>query len=443
MREVGFPLLVVALLIILNGVFVAAEFATVAASGRRLAQGDGGRTWTVRYVRRVLSSAASRDRYIAIAQLGITLATIGLGMYGEPSIAAWIYGPIEGLFGIGEGLAHTAGTVVAVVVLTYFHVVVGEMIPKAIALQAPERTAVGVARVMHLTGMLFYPLVALLNAVATALLRLLRIPVSGESRHYSSAELVHLIQESHEEGAVSEEEQRLIRNILDFGERQVRQVMVPRVRLRALPIDAGWEEAGRFLAEYRFTRYPVYRGHLDRVVGILHVKDFIRHDAAGEPVDLRALVRRVPRIPETLPIENLLESFRRLHVHMAIVVDEYGGTSGIVTLDDLLEEVVGEVDDEFGEPQPPEVEPLRDGRFLVDGALPLHRFNEHFGTALEAEESTTVAGFILERLKRVPVTDDEVTTETLILRVQEIEGQAIRRLLVEILAGGSDRGDET
>ncbi|MEX2535159.1 MAG: hemolysin family protein [Trueperaceae bacterium] len=429
MVNVLLPLLVIILLIVLNGVFVAAEFAIVAAPRPRHAQG-GKQSWASRYVRRVLSSTSSQDRYIAIAQLGITLATIGLGMYGEPAIAAWIYGPVERAFGISEAVAHTVGTVLAVLAMTYFHVVVGEMIPKALALQSPERTAMGVARPMYLTGIVFRPLVALLNGVGNALLRLFRVPLGGEARFYSPAELVHLVDESRGEGAVSEEEQQLIRNILDFGELEVRHVMVPRVKVACLSVDASWDQARSFIGEHQYSRYPVYQGDLDRVVGILHVRDFIKRDVAQEPSELRSLVRRVPRVPEAMPIERLLTSFKRLHVHMAIVVGEHGGTSGIVTLDDLLEEVVGDVEDEFDIGERPEVEEMADGTFLVDGGLPLYHFNERFATQLEAEESTTTGGFVLEQLKRVPRRGDEVSVQNLLLRVEEMEGLAIGRLLV-------------
>jgi CBS domain containing-hemolysin-like protein len=435
MSDVLLPLLVIALLIVLNGLFVAAEFSIVATRRARLAHGGQGQVWAVRYLSRILASAPAQDRYIAVAQLGITLATIGLGMYGEPSIAAWIYGPIERLFGVGESAAHSIGTVVAVLSMTYFHVVVGEMIPKALALQAPERVAIGVSRPMRASGLLFFPLVVLLSAVGNGLLRLLRVPTSGQARVYSAGELSYLVKESYEEGAVSEEEERLINNILEFGERQVRHVMVPRMRVKALSSDASWEEVRRLVAEKRYSRYPVYRNDLDEVVGILHAKDFIQQDlvlqdGVGEPADLLSLVRRVPKVPEAMPVERLLAAFKRLHVHMALVVEEHGGTGGIVTLDDLLGEVVGDVAGEPERDEAPEVEPLGDGSYLVDGGMQIHRFNERFGTSLAAEESTTIAGFVLERLKRVPEQGEEVLTDELALRVHGLEGLAVSRLRV-------------
>jgi CBS domain containing-hemolysin-like protein len=437
MSEVVLPLLVITLLILLNGLFVAAEFAIVAARRVRLEARARRGGWALGFVRRILGSAPLQDRYIAVAQLGITLATIGLGMYGEPSIAGWIHRPLARLGGIGEAAAHSIGSVVAVLLMTYFHVVVGEMIPKALALRAPERVALGVSRSMHVSGMLFLPLVALLTAVGNGLLRLFRIPLTGEARLYSPAELSRLVRESHEEGAVSEEEERLINNILEFGEREVRHVMLPRLRVEALPLDASWEDVRRTVARKRYSRYPVYRNDLDDVVGVLHAKDFIEHDllvqdGSADPADLRSLARRVPRVPEAMPVERLLAAFKRLHVHMALVVEEHGGTAGIVTLDDLLEEVVGEVAGEPEREEAPEVESLGDQAYLVDGAMQLHRFNERFETSLVAEESTTIAGFVLERLRRVPEQGEEVLTDGLALRVHELKGLAIARLRVEL-----------
>ena len=436
MLDVLFALLVITLLIVMNGVFVAAEFAIVATRKSRLPQGSAARSWAVRYLQRILSSASSQDRYIAIAQLGITLATIGLGMYGEPSIAGWVYRPIELLLGVSETVSHTIGTVVAVLLMTYFHVVIGEMIPKALALRAPETTALAVARPMYLTGALFRPLVALLNGTGNLFLRLLRLNASEGSRFYSATELIHLVDESRAEGAVSEEEQQLIHNILDFGELQVRHVMVPRPKVVGIPADAGWEQVRQVVNENGYSRFPVFQGELDRVVGILHVRDFIARDIAGGPAELSTLVRRVPKVPEAMRIERLLGSFKRLHVHMAVVVDEYGGTSGIVTLDDLLEEVVGDVEDEFDIGERPEVEEQADGSYLVEGGLPLYQFNERFEADLESQDSTTLGGFVLEQLKRVPNRGDEVEADGLLLRVEEMEGLAIGRLLVVRAEGG-------
>lgn len=446
MSAVLIPILVVILLVALNGLFVAAEFAIVGARAVRLDQdADGRGTSAHRYLKRVLDSPAGQDRYIAIAQLGITLATIGLGMYAEPAIAAWIYGPLEHLPGVGTTGAHAIGTVVAVAGLTYVHVVIGEMIPKALALQAPEATALRIARPMQITGVVFRPLVAVLNGVATLLLHLLRVPITeGAARLYSPEELVHLVRESHREGAVSESEQQIISNIFDFAERRVRDLMVPRTRVAALPLDAELADVEEKMNTLHYSRYPVYRDEIDHVVGIVHVKDVIKQRARGEPFDLRRLVRRVPRVPESMRAERLLAAFKRLHVHMALVVDEYGGTSGIVTLEDLLEEVVGEVEDEFDEAEPPELEPLGEGRYRVDGAMALYDLNEALELGLDSDDADTVAGLALEALQRAPEEGDEVEVDGVRLRLAQVEGLAIRALELELPPErGAEAGEAT
>lgn len=429
------PLAVVTFLILMNGLFVAAEFAIVGANRSRVEGMAEGGSRAARYVRRVLRNPANQDRYIAISQLGITLATIGLGMYGEPSIAGWLYGPLEDGLGIGTALAHTIGTVLAVVIMTYFHVVIGEMIPKALALQRPEATAVRVSPAMRLVGLFFRPAVLVLNGVSVALLKLLRIPTTGgEGRSYSPDELEQLVEESREGGELAESQQRLISNIFDFGERQVQQVMTPRTRVVGLPLDSGAGEIERAIRESKHTRLLVYDGDLDHVAGILHVKDFIqwqlRHDSEDTELDLESLVRRAPRVPESAPSEDVLAAFKRLRGHLAVVMDEYGGTAGIVTLEDLIEEVVGEVRDEFDPGEEPELQTLDDGSLLAYGDVLLEQVNERHGTRLDSEEFDTLAGLMIEELARPPSQGDVVNVDGASLEAVQVEGLAISRVRV-------------
>lgn len=431
MSEVAVPLLIITLLIVMNGVFVAAEFAVVASRRPRVEQLVKEKRGGARAVQRIISSTENQDRYIAVAQLGITLATIGLGMYGEPSIARWIYGPLERAFGVGETLAHTLGTVVAVTVMTYFHVVVGEMIPKAVALQNPESTALGVVRPMRLTRIVFYPLVALLNVVATGLLRLLGIPREGHGSRYTAQELARVVNESFEGGALRGAEQELLANIFDFGEREVYQVMTPRRRIRGVELNASPDEIWALFQESDHSRFPVYRGDLDHIIGVLHIKDFIKQQTQDSGAfDVEQLMRRAPRVPEGMPAENLLASFKRLKVHLAVVMDEFGGTAGIVTLEDLLEEVVGEAQDGFSET--PKVEIIAPGVLRVQGGVPLEELREHYALELASETAETVAGLVVDKLTRPPQTGDEIALGGLRLRAERVEGLAIETVIAEL-----------
>ena len=425
------PILVIIVLIILNGLFVAAEFAIVGSRRTRVDKYAEEGSAAARYVQRVLSSPENQDRYIAIAQLGITLASIGLGMYGEQSIAGWLYGPLERFGGLGYAASHTVGTIIAVSFLTYFHVVIGEMIPKALALQKPEETSFRVARPMRVVGTIFRPAVWALNGAGTLLLKAMRVPEpDAKSRVYTPQELELVVGESSEAGALESEQQELIANIFDFSERDVGQLMTPRPRVVGLSVDSTREDLGALIREGQHSRFPVFEGDLDHIVGLLHIKDFIRQQMQPEQpshFDLRSLVRRAPRVPEGMAAERLLESFKRLKVHMAVVMDEFGGTAGIVTLEDLLEEVVGEVQDEFDQETPP-VQRVDDNVLLVRGDVLLDDLNEHHGFDLSSETSDTVAGLLLDELGRPPEVGDEATLGEVHLKAEEVEGLVIRKV---------------
>ncbi len=430
MMSVLLPILVIIVLILLNGLFVAAEFAIVGSRRTRIEKYAEEGSSVARYVQRVLSSAENQDHYIAIAQLGITLASIGLGMYGEQSIAGWLYGPLERYGGLGYAASHTIGTIVAVAFLTYFHVVIGEMIPKALALQSPEKTSFQVARPMQVMGTVFYPAVWLLNGAGTLLMKALRIPEpDAHSRVYTPQELELIVGESSEAGALESEQQELIGNIFDFSERDVGQLMTPRPRVLGLSADSTKEDLINLIREGQHSRFPVYEGDLDHITGLLHIKDFIRQQTqqSAEPFDLRSLVRRAPRVPEGMAAENLLESFKRLKVHMAVVMDEFGGTAGIVTLEDLLEEVVGEVQDEFDR-ETPSVRRLGDNTLLVRGDVLLDDLNEHHGFDLASETSDTIAGLLLDELGRPPQVGDEAAVQEVHLYAEEVEGLVIQEV---------------
>lgn len=426
MTEVLVPILVIAVLILLNGLFVAAEFAVVAARSSRLDQLVKEGNLTAKTVQQTVSSARNQDRFIAIAQLGITLATIGLGMYGEPAIAGWIYGPIERGLGVSEAVSHTVGTVVAVSIMTYFHVVIGEMIPKALALSTPEATAMAVARPMRVVGIIFFPLVALLNAIATALLRLLRIPVNSERRFYTPNELELLVRESHEQGLVPDEQQQIIRNIFDFGELALHQLMTPRTQVTGIELRSRTEDIWALLRASQKSRFPVFDRDLDHVVGILHIKDFLKQQQEAGPFDLRKLVRVAPRVAETARAETLLASFKHLKVHMAVVVDEHGGTAGIITMDDLLTEIMGDIDSDSSSAAT--VQQLPDGSLLMPGNLAIDTFVESTGLALASATSETMAGLLLEHLGRVPKADDHVVLKNVTLVAEAVDGLVITRV---------------
>ncbi len=439
------PLLILAGLILANAIFVAAEFAIVASRRFRLAQ-LAQTSSSAKQALNIVSDTRQQDRFIAVAQLGITLVTVGLGMYAEPTIAGWLYGPFQQWFGLSESVAHTVATVLVLATITYLHVVIGEMIPKAMALHAPEGVATGIMPAMRFLRMLFLPGVWLLNAIAGAFLRLLKLPLHGGAhRLYTANELETLARESSEGGAIESEQSELIEAIFDFGEREVYQCMTPRPRVKGLPITATQEDLIELMAASKHSRFPVYENDMDHIRGILHVKDFIRWHSnnPGERFDLRALLRRAPRVPLHMSSERLLTAFKRLRVHMAIVMDEYGGTEGIVTLEDLIEEVVGEVYDEHDQQPLPEIHELPDGGLMVEGEVLLDDFNEQYPDSLESDDANTVGGLVVEELGRAPMVGDTVQVNGAELTVEEVDGLAITRVLVHLPETGSENDEES
>ncbi|HEY5876064.1 MAG TPA: hemolysin family protein, partial [Ilumatobacteraceae bacterium] len=293
-----------------------------------------------RWMLSVFDRPTGKDGYIAVAQLGITLASICLGMYGEPAVAGWLHGPFEAA-GLSDGAAHTVGFVVALSAITYMHVVFGEMIPKALALQTPERVSLRVNPVMRAFGFVFRPMVAVLNAVALGLMRLLRIPEPDQLLAlYTSAELAIVTDEAADSGQLGAMQRDLIRNIFELDDRQAAELMTSRREMEVLDVTSTPEEIAARIAASPRSRYPVVDGDPDRVVGVLHIKDFIRAHEQGLPLRPDALVRSLPRVTATTTGEQLLEQFKRERMHASLVVDESGRTLGFVTLDDIIAEVM-------------------------------------------------------------------------------------------------------
>jgi CBS domain containing-hemolysin-like protein len=433
MTDYLIPIIVILVLVAINGLFVAAEFAIVGVRHSRISELAEEGLATAHTLKGILDKQENLDRYIAVAQLGITLASIGLGMYGERSVAAWLYGPLEHYGGLGYAASHLVGTIVAVSLLTYLHVVFGEMIPKALALQAPEGTSFKVATPMLVFSRLFYPAVFVLNTVSNALLRLLRIPISDPmGRLYSPQELELLVAESHESGSLGSEQRTLIQNIFDFGERIVQQVMIPRRRVVAIEVDSSPGVIWDLLKTEGYSRIPVYEGNLDTIVGIMHIKSFIRQQVnSPKSFDLRDLLRKPLHVLEQMPAEEVLELLKRSKNHMAVVVDESGGTSGIVTLEDLLEEVVGPLGDEFDRDEP-DIERLGNDSLRVSGEVLFEELNETYRTALRSEHAETIAGLVLEALGRPARVGDTVTVSGVELVVEGVEALAIKKVRVNL-----------
>ena len=414
-------LLGVAALILLNAYFVAAEYALVTARKTRIQelaqQGD-------RRARAVLRIVSDPPRFIAAMQLGVTGASLAIGALGE-QVLAKVFDPI---------FASVVAFALAFLIITFLHVVVGELVPKGVALGYSERTALAVSAPVRGFFVVFKPLIWVLQRSSEAILRALGLqPPGGEVDVYSEVELKMLLSRSTEEGELEQQEQEMLYKVFDFADKEVSAVMVPRPEVVALSVELPPEEALSAVIESPYTRYPVYRGTLDSVVGILHVRDLFSAlvDRGISGVQLEHLLRPAYIVPETKDLAALLAEFRKANQHMAIVVDEYGDLEGIVTLEDLLEEIVGEIEDEFDLPDE-SIEQLEDGRIRIHGTFPIDDFNEQFQRSLPIEDYHTIGGFVFGMLGRAPEPGDEVSHDGVRFKVLQVEGSRIEMLEVEL-----------
>jgi putative hemolysin len=416
---------------LLNGFFVAAEYALVTARRTRITelaqQGS-------RRARAVKAIVAEPPRFIAAMQLGVTLTSLGIGAVGEP-VLSHTFDP---------AMATLLAIILAFVIITFFHVVLGELVPKGLALKYSERVALGVSAPVRGFFVLFHPVVWILQRSTEIVLRWLRTePPGAEEGVHSEAELRMLLERSAEHGEIEHEEQEMLYKVFDFADKEVADVMVPRADVVAISIDLEPEEALRVAIESPYTRYPVYRGSLDEIVGVLHVRDLfqaLQRNSDMKRLRLEDLVRDPHIVPETKDVAALLQDFRRTKEHMAIVMNEHGTMEGIVTLEDLLEELVGEIEDEFDLPDE-SVERIDDNVIRIDGTFPIDDFNEQFRTELPAEDYHTMAGFVFGLLGRAPEPGDEVQHDGTRFRVIQTDGSRIERLQVEFVPGEPETGE--
>lgn len=436
MTEYLLPLAVITGLILLNGLFVAAEFSIVAAPRTRLMQAAERGSQSARHVLRIVSDPVRQNRYLATAQIGITVASLGLGMYGEHTIAEWLVAPLSSIGALSETLAHTLATVVAIGLMTFVHVVLGEMVPKSLAITHAEPTVLRLDGPMQAIYRVFSPVIWVLNGAGNAVVRALGIPPAGaQARLFSPEELEYLVEESAELGLVQPDEHLFIDNIFDLRERTVGRVMTPRNHIIGLPIGASEEDTLAFVCEKRHSRYPVYEDNLDGIAGVLHVKTLARQQANRErqPFDLRQLVKPVTHVPESLPLDQMLVRFRRERRQLAIVVDEYGGTAGLITLEDVVEEVVGEILDEFDQEIAP-LERLSPILARARGDLLIDELNQLLELSIEHPEVDTVGGLVMAHLGRVAQPGDLASLGGVRLEVEAVEGLAVQTVLVHLPA---------
>lgn len=410
-------------LVAMNAFFVAAEFALVGARRTRLEEqaqaGD-------RKARMAFEAVQHLDRYISATQLGITLASLGLGWAGKPALAGlldWMFG------GLPDSLSflasHEAAVIIAFTTISVLHIILGELVPKALALLYPEEVSRWVVVPLVAFTWLMAGPILVLNGTANRLLRLAGVdPPGSHERLHSPEEIRMLVEQSGEGGSLRDRDARLLEGVFEFSEKTVIEVMTPRTEMSALEADRTVEEAADAVAEAGRSRYPVYTDSLDEIVGVVHAKDILRalRDGPGTPL---ARVMRPPLfVPGTREVEDVLADMKRLKVHLAVVLDEYGGTAGLVTMEDLLEEIVGEIFDEHDEEEQVAVVPA-DGTETLDGSMPISEFNDQFGTELDDTDYTTIGGYLFGILGRLPRVGDRVTVAQLQFEIVTMDGRRV------------------
>jgi putative hemolysin len=432
-------LLLIISLIMLNGFFVAVEFAAVSSRRTRLELLDENQGPASKLVRAWLEQPSARDRLIAATQLGITLVSLALGAVGENAFQTWLepyFSHISlpnGLFFL-EGVISASPLIISLAVITSLHVVLGEQVPKVAVLRSPERFALFAAPIMQVFSIIFKWFIDILDWATRLVLRLIGLP--ADSQHtfvFSPEEIKQMVNDPDAEGIIEESERDMISAVIDFGDLVVRQVCIPRVDIISVQAETPLSELIQIASKNAITKIPVYGDSLEQIIGIVHVIDILKNISnKNTKIKAREMAREALFVPENIPVNDLLNQFRAHHAHIAIVLDEYGGTAGLVTLHDLLEEIVGSVQDTFDN-EPPAIQSMPDGSSLVEGTELIEDINERFGISLKDANYDTIAGFILGKLERIPLPGDIIEDDINHVRLKVESMEHLRISLVRIM----------
>lgn len=424
------------LLVGLNGFFVAAEFAIVKVRATQIAQIETGQG------RRAQKIVANLDAYLSATQLGITLASLGLGWIGEPTIS-WALTRLFRWVHIPEWLLHPLSFLLGFSVITFLHIVLGEMAPKSLAIRKAEKTTLWTAVPLDAFYRLFQPFIYILNQAANLVLKGLGIQALGETQQtHTEEEIRTLLTQSHKSGVIDQEEWRLFDNVFEFADRVAREVMVPRVNIDCVYADQTLEDNLSLIRESPHTRFPICGEDKDDILGIVHVRDVYEKVISGQEFSLIALARPAVIVPETMELSDMLRTLQKNKTGMSIVVDEYGGTSGLVTIEDIIEEIFGEIQDEFDEQQVPFFQQKGRGT-SIDARLLIDDVNDYFQLQIEDVNNDTIGGWLFSQLEKVPQKGDQVVFQHCRFIVERMEQLQIKRILVIPLEIAEDHSHTT
>ena len=421
-------------LVLLNAVFVAAEFSLIRVRSTRISELVAEGDWRARAVQ---LAQEHLDAFLSATQLGITLTSLGLGWVGEPAFAHMLAPVFEGMGIASPVVVRNVSVAIAFALITFLHIVVGELAPKSYAIRAGERVALWLAWPMRVFQLLFAPALWFLARSSSGILRLLGVRADTTELAHSEQELRLLLAESHRLGEITAEKRKLLENIIDYTDRTAKHVMIPRADIAYLSLARSLDENLAVISQTSHTRFPLGTLDIDHVVGMIHVKDlFLRRAELRTSEDLLPLKREILFVPETRSLDALQRDFQQRRTHMAIVVDEYGGTAGLITLEDVIEEIVGDIQDEFDR-EPPRVQETPQG-LVFDGLTLIEDAADRLAVTFPASpEVSTLGGFVTERLGKIPRQGDRVTIPGLDLTVVEMRGRRVTKILAKPAAGGA------
>lgn len=417
----------ISLLIFFNALYVAAEFSTVSARHSRLSQLANEGNASARILLSIVRNPQSLDNYIAACQLGITASSLVLGFYGQSQLTPVIAPYLSSFGNFAEAAALSITTTAVLLFLTALQVILGELLPKSIGIQYPEQLALLTALPMRWSNALFRPLIWFFNGSGQIVLRLFGLSAHAEHLHiHQPQEIMMLVEESSAGGILDQVERRLLTNSLQLGELSVRQVMIPRNRMLAASADQSCPDLLALLADSPFSRLPLYDGSVDNIIGIVHLKDLLcLHLQTGQH-DVREAMRPVPFVPETMPVDDVFAMLQQKRYHVAIVLDEYGGTAGLVSLEDLIEEIFGELQDEFDTELIPAIKVLAEGRVVLRGDFLIDELNELMNLFLPSADVDTIGGLVLNLLGHVPEVGEQLKLDGVTLVVEAMDGNGVR-----------------
>ncbi|WP_230199155.1 hemolysin family protein [Risungbinella massiliensis] len=421
-------LLVIFLLVLLNGFFVASEHAIGRVRSTRIAQLTDEGNQQAQSTQKIISNL---EPYLSATQLGITLSSLVLGWFGERVVAKLI-GPIWTLIPTPTSVHYLISFGIAFSLVTILHIVLGEIVPKSLAIRNPEATSLWISKPLHLFSVLFRPAIWLINYFSNRVLRIMGIKIQSDHQQaHTEKEIRMLVEQSHKSGMIDQVELALFDNIFDFSNRVGREVMVPRINMSCIFLDDTMEEILTSIKGSKFTRFPLCGEDKDHILGIIHTRDFFKKILDGEIPNLQQIARPAVHVPETMEIQDILKILQSNHTEMAIVVDEYGGTSGLVTMEDIIEEIVGEIQDEFDDERP-FVEHV--GNLIsIDARLLLKEVNEQLQIEILDENNDTLGGWFFSQFQEVPQINDVIYFDSYCFHVSEMKQNSVTRIIAEKL----------